>query len=107
MAYLPSMVSSYDGGLLSGTELVTLISPTEKAPNNDLSTCSAACLALAPLQSALAAGSGVALTGSGVATTGSSTAASTSSTCSGSAKSSSSVASWAFFLFFFLANCLA
>ena len=31
VAYLPSIVSSWVGGLLSGTELVTLISPTVKA----------------------------------------------------------------------------
>jgi len=103
------MVSSWDGGLLSGTELVYLISPTENGAYNDCSTVSAGCLKLASLHSALpsleAAGvAGVAATtGSGVATTGSGVA----TTCSGSAKSSSSVASWAFFLFFFLANCLA
>ena len=29
VAYLPSIVSSYDGGLLSGTEFTTLVSPNE------------------------------------------------------------------------------
>lgn len=35
VAYLPSIVSSWVGGLLSGTELVYLTSPTEKAVYND------------------------------------------------------------------------
>jgi hypothetical protein len=81
--------------LLSGTELVILISPTENGTFNDASTFSGT-------KAALATGFGVAATtGSGVAsTTGSGVA-----TASGSAKSSSSF--WGSFLFLFLANCLA
>jgi len=46
-------VSSWDGGLLFGTELVTLISPTENGANKDFSTDSALCAVLASDQSAL------------------------------------------------------
>jgi len=70
------MVSSCVGGLLSGTELVTLISPKSNGEYNDFSTYSAAYAVLASLQLALpeslTTGSGAATTGSGVAATTSS-----------------------------------
>jgi len=58
VAYLPSMVSSWVGGLLSGTEFVTLISPTENGVYNDYSTYSAACFALASAQVAFSVAAG-------------------------------------------------
>ena len=57
-AYLPSIVSSEVGGLLSGTESILLTSPTVKAANMSLDTSSNTGAAVG-FSNAGAAGSGV------------------------------------------------
>ena len=64
-AYLPSMVSSCDGGLWSGVELIYFTSPTEKAENSCESTFSGSWLAPAAVKSKLTGSGAACLTGSG------------------------------------------
>jgi len=50
VAYLPSIVSSWEGGLLSGVDLIYFTSPTVNAAYSSFGTNSSGCLAVASLK---------------------------------------------------------